>query len=188
MVGKKAMLFVDAQNLTFGAKNFGKDRDSEYRVDAVALQEELAAQRDLIRGYWFDAFYTQGQIEQAAEDGKDLSDKQGFFRFLRRNGYRVDAKPLRERDGTFVAKGDDIGLATELIAQGFNDSYEVAIVVTGDADFERPIRYVQNEGKIVEVASFESQISGDLKSVADEYTALEEVADAIELDDSGKGN
>lgn len=184
MLGKRTMIFVDAQNLYYGARQHGEDRGEEYRVDAIKLQEELTEGRDCIRGYWFDAYHTQDQIERAAENGKDLSDKTGFFRFLRQNGYRVDAKPLRERDGGFVTKGDDIGLATELIAQGFNDSYEVAVVVTGDADFERPIRYVQDQGKTVEVAIFESQISSDLKTVADKYRPLDDVAEKIEMDDS----
>lgn len=91
---------------------------------------------------------------------------------------------MRERDGGYVTKGDDIGLATELIAQGFYDSYEVAVVVTGDADFERPIRYAQDQGKVVEVATFESQIASDLKTVADRYKPLDEIAEDIELEDS----
>lgn len=99
---------------------------------------------------------------------------------LQMNGFRVDAKPLRMRDdGRFIEKGADIGLATELIAQGFNDSYELAVVVTGDADFERSIRYVQNQGKIVEVASFDSQISADFKKIADRFVSLDDVASDI---------
>lgn len=182
MLGKPTMVFVDAQNLTHGASEYGDDLGREYRVDHIELKEVLANGRDLVRGYWFDSYPTKEQIQDAAEDGRDLSDKQDFFHMLRRNGYRVDAKPLRRRDGEFIVKGDDIGLATELIAQGFNDSYEVAVVVTGDADFERPIRYVQNEGKIVEVASFDRQASGDLKTVADDYISLDDLADEIELD------
>lgn len=188
MHGKPTMVFVDAQNLTHGASAYGDAIGRDYRVDHVQLKEELSSGRDLIRGYWFDAYPTQKQIEEAAEDDRDLSDKQPFFHMLRRSGYRVDAKPLRKRDGEFIVKGDDIGLATELIAQGFNDSYQVAIVVTGDADFERPIRYVQNEGKIVEVAMFESQVAGDLKTVADDYVRLDDIATAIEFDDSTEDN
>jgi uncharacterized LabA/DUF88 family protein len=98
---------------------------------------------------------------------------------LNMNGYRVDSKPLRRRDGGFVEKGADIGLATELGAQGFRDSYQEAIVVTGDADFSRSIRYVQDQGKYVIVASFESQISSDLKTTADEYEKLDEISEKI---------
>lgn len=174
------MVFVDAQNLHYGKKEYGGE---DYDVDAVALRDELTDGRDLIRSYWFDSYPTEEQIEAINEDPDDersLSDKQGFFYFLKMNGFRVDAKPLRMRgENRLVEKGADIGLATELVARGFDDSYEVAVVVTGDSDFERSIRHVQDRGKIVEVASFDSQIGSDLKQIADDYHEIDEFAEDI---------
>lgn len=164
MLGKPTMIFIDGQNLFHGAKSY----DEGYSVDYIELVEKLGEGRDVIRCYLFDSF----------EPGK-RDDKEGFYTFLETNGFRVNAKPLRERDGTYVEKGADIGLATEMIARGFNDSYDVAVVVTGDDDFSRAIRYVQDQGKIVEVASFQANLSSNLKRVADQCTILDEVADEI---------
>lgn len=184
MLGKRTMLFVDAQNLFYGKKAYARENDDpSYEIDALELRDKFADGRDLLRSYWFDSYPTDDQIERVEDDDDDdreLSSKQGFFYMLERNGFRVDAKPLRMRDdGRFIEKGADIGLATELIAQGFNDSYEVAVLVTGDADFSRSIRYVQDQGKIVEVASFESQISSDLKTTADDYVKIDGFAEEI---------
>lgn len=177
MPDKPMMLFVDAQNLTNSASNY----EPGMRVDCIELKKLLSEGYDLIRAYWFDSYPTEEQIARAEADDDlpNLSNKSGFFYKLDMNGYRVDADPLRWRDGQLMEKGADIKLATEMIAQGFNDSYEVATVVTGDADFERSIRYAQNQGKIVRIASFENSISNQFKKLADEYVSLDDIADDI---------
>lgn len=164
MIGKRTMLFIDGQNLFHGSKNF----DSTFDVDLVKLVDELGDGRDVIRSYYFDSYKPD-----------DRGDKEPFYTFLEMNGFRVDAKPLRERDGTYVEKGADIGLATEMIARGFNDSYDVAVLVTGDDDFSRAVRYVQDQGKTVEVASFSVNSSSNLKRAADTYVELDDVAENI---------
>jgi len=180
MLGKRTMIFVDAQNLHHGKKAYG---DSDYRMDDLALRDRLGEGRDVIRSYWFDSYPTEEQIQKVndADDERTLRDKEGFFTMLRMNGFRVDAKPLRMRGDQLVEKGADIGLATELVAQGFNDSYDVAVVVSGDSDFERSIRHVQNQGKVVEVASFERTASTDLKRIADKYYKIDDFADELEF-------
>lgn len=164
MISKRVMIFVDGQNLFYGSKNY----DSDFEVDLLELVKVLGDGRDVIRSYYFDSYKPD-----------EKADKERFYTFLETNGFRVDAKPLRNRDGTYVEKGADIGLATEMIARGFNDSYDVAVLVTGDDDFSRTVRYVQNRGKTVEVASFSANLSSNLKRAADTCVELDEIAETI---------
>lgn len=170
----RAMVFIDGQNLYHATPEY-------LNLDYLELRDFLAGDLDCIRTYYFDSFPTEEQIRRSEEEEEmpTLSSKQDFYHLLRMNGFRVVAKPLRERGDRFVEKGSDIRLATELIAQGFNDSYDVAIVVTGDLDFEKPIKYVQDQGKIVKLAMFERNVSSDLKTVPDEYIPLDEHVDQI---------
>lgn len=167
MPDERAMVFVDAQNVIHAAEDhYGEP----YQLDAVKLVDFLTEDFNLIRPYWFASHH---------EDKRPRD----FYHLLRmEGGYRVTSKPLRERDGGYIEKGVDIELATELIAQGFNDSYEVAIVVTGDGDYTRAIRYVQDQGKIVVGATFEANASTDLKGTVDEFVDLTEHADEIRRD------
>lgn len=165
MTAKRAMLFVDAQNLVLGARNF---EPGGLDYDVNKLVGELTGDYDFIRGYWFDSYKPGG-----------YDDKKSFFTFLETNGFRVEATELGGRAGDFKEKEADIRLATELIARGFNDSYDVATVITGDKDFVRAIRYVQDHGKIVHVVSFEDSLSGALRRTADRYTCIDEIADDI---------
>lgn len=168
MSEKPTMIFVDAQNLIHGAEDYYEQKK---QLDPVKLADVLAEDYDLIRPYWFDSH-------------PDGNYPQSFYHFLRmEGGYRVTSKPLRQRGERKIEKGVDIDMATEIIAQGFNDSYETAIVVTGDADFKRAIRYVQDQGKRVIGAAFSSSASGELKGTVDDFVDLKDYAAQIRRDD-----
>jgi uncharacterized protein (TIGR00288 family) len=76
--------------------------------------------------------------------------------------------------GIPVEKGIDIMLATDLLYFGWNDFYDVAVLVSGDADFAYALQAVKNMGKHVEVAYFESGVSKDLLNVADNRHLLDQ--------------
>jgi uncharacterized LabA/DUF88 family protein len=44
-------------------------------------------------------------------------------------------------------KGSDVNLATELLVDGFNNDYEIAIIVSNDSDLLMPIQVVNGEGQ-----------------------------------------
>jgi len=163
---KDAMMFVDGANLFHGAKDF----ESSYEYDAIALRDELSNGYDLIRSYWFASFKPNQKPEK-------------FYEFLEMNGYRVESKPLRKRSGGWIEKGADIGLATEMIIRAVDNSFDVAILVSGDDDFSRAVRAVENRGKYVIASSFEGNFSSNLKRTADEVKVLDDIAEDIRLDD-----
>jgi len=74
--------------------------------------------------------------------------------------------------GVPVEKGIDIMLASDLLYFAWNNSYDVAILVSGDADFAYALQTVKNMGKHVEVAYFEGGISKDLLNIADNHFLL----------------
>lgn len=134
----------------------------------IALRDVLRDGLDIIRSYWFDAF---------EPDRRER--KEDFYGYLEVNGYRVDAQPLRRRNGELIEKGTDIDLATAMLTGCFTDSYEVAILVSGDADFTSAIRVIEDRGKRVVVAGFDETVSWRLERIADEFVSLTAVADEI---------
>ena len=163
----EAMLFVDAQNIFHGAKQYSDD----YSYDPVKLREELGQDYYLVRSYFFDSYKP------------DSDDKDSFFYALDMNGYRVIDVPLRERGDGYIEKGVDIRLTTEFIAHAYNDSYQTAILATGDDDYVRAAEHVQDAGKRVVIASWDNNIGRRMKRVCDEFVELDGIADAIEHTD-----
>ena len=72
-------------------------------------------------------------------------------------------------DGSFdfAIKGDDVYLATDLIKGSYEDLYDVAIIVSGDADFIPAINLVRKNGKKVINAFFPKSSSYQLRNCCD---------------------
>lgn len=162
-----AMLFVDAQNIYHGAKAY----DDDYSYDPVELKEKLCEDYYMVRSYFFDSYKP------------DTDTKDSFFYMLDMNGYRVIDVPLRKRDDKFIEKGVDIRLTTEFIAHAYSDSYQTAILATGDDDYERAVEHVQDAGKRVVIASWENHIGHAMKRICDEYIRLDDIATEIQKTD-----
>jgi len=64
-------------------------------------------------------------------------------------------------------------IATDLLYFAWRGFYDVAILVSGDADFAYAVQAVKNMGKHVEVAHFETGASKDLLDVADNRHLLD---------------
>lgn len=165
MADRSAMMFVDGQNLFHGAKRY----QDGYRYDHQKLRDVLTKDYYTVRSYWFDSY-------------KNRSKKQGFFDSLRTSGYRVTALPLRQRGDEHVEKGVDIQLATELIAQAYNHAYDVAILVSGDQDYERAVKYVQDQGNRVIIAAFQATTASEMRKLGDEYIELDSIASTIKYE------
>ena len=73
----------------------------------------------------------------------------------------------KQRGDTLVEKGVDVMLATDLVAHAYQDHYDTAIVVSGDADFYPALQAVKDVGKHIEVAAFDSNLSTESSRVAD---------------------
>lgn len=150
---QKVAIFVDVQNMYYGAKKFRKSR-----LDFVALLKKAMRGRVLKRA-----------LAYVIENPELEQDK--FFEKLVLSGYELRIKSLKQRlDGT--TKGDwDMGLAIDAIS--IAQKVDVVVIVSGDGDFTDLCRYLQSKGVMVEVLSFEENTSQDLMDVTDVYTNID---------------
>jgi len=75
----------------------------------------------------------------------------------------------------YVEKGVDIAIAVDMIQLAYSNSYDVAILVSGDGDFAKAIKAVKDQGKHVEVAFFKKDFSYHLSMVADKRIYLDNI-------------
>ena len=70
-------------------------------------------------------------------------------------------------------KGSDVNLATYLLIDGFEDDYEMAVVISNDSDLKLPIAMTRTRlGKQVGVIDPSSKTSFELRKAASWYRAL----------------
>ncbi|MFQ6027599.1 MAG: NYN domain-containing protein [Dehalococcoidia bacterium] len=168
MQDAKVMVYIDGSNLYHSLDHICGRHD----VDFSKFAEKLVAGRRLIRMYYYNA-----QIDQVKEPTM-YSGQQRFFAALSRVPYlelRVGrlVYPDNWPTGPSYEKGVDIKIATDMLTHGSQDNYDVAILVSGDSDFQDALQAVKNLGHHVEVALFGRRTSQNLRDVADRVIELD---------------
>ncbi|MGG6242009.1 NYN domain-containing protein [Nodosilinea sp. AN01ver1] len=90
-------------------------------------------------------------------------------------GYQiVGRKIIRYQDGS-VKANLDVEIASDLIIKAFENSYDTAVLVSGDGDFTYAVKLVKQRGRKVEVISLSSMTSRRLIAMSDHYTDLSKI-------------
>jgi len=159
----RVAIFIDGSNLYHALKSNFRRNDLNFSE----FTNKLCGSRNLLRTYYYNVL--QDQIQRP--DGH--REQQEFLDILRMTPYlEVRLGTTKISQGVPVEKGIDIMLATDLLYFGWNDFYDVAVLVSGDSDFAYALQAVKNMGKHVEVAYFESGVSKDLLNMADKRHLL----------------
>jgi uncharacterized LabA/DUF88 family protein len=162
------MIFIDGSNLHWALRAYNQENHTDVKIDYKKLISFLSRDRTLSRViYYCSKPIPPGRISQIK-----------FLDYLRSLGIQVIEKPLKVRYGPtdhtrlsnqsirYVEKGIDVALATDLIGMAWEDAYDTAILVSGDADYSGAINKVMSKGRNVEVASFRKSLSKELKESA----------------------
>ncbi len=154
----RVAIFIDGSNLYHALR----DNCSRVDLNFTDFTNKLCAGRPLFRTYYYNV------LQDPAQRPEGFREQQEFLDVLRKTSYlEVRLGSMKLSQGVPVEKGIDIMLATDMLHFGWNDLYDVAILVSGDGDFAYALQAAKNMGKHVEVAYFESNVSRSLLDVAD---------------------
>ncbi|MCK4387756.1 MAG: NYN domain-containing protein [Dehalococcoidia bacterium] len=160
----RAAIFIDGSNLYHALKNNFRRHDLNF----AEFASKLCGSRRLFRTYYYNV------LQDPTQWPDSYQEQQEFLGILRKTPYlEVRLGSTKMLQGVSVEKGIDVMLATDLLYFAWNDFYDVAVLVSGDADFAYALQAVKNMGKHVEVAYFESGVSKDLLNVADDRHILD---------------
>ena len=84
---------------------------------------------------------------------------------------------LRYEDGKFFQKGVDVLMAVDLVYHAFNNSFDIAVLCTGDIDLIEAVRKVKSMGKRIIVFSHPRLVSKELQKGADFFINVEKLND-----------
>jgi len=176
----RVMIFIDGSNLFRTFKRFRPT--VHYSIKKLVTL--LTKDRKLVRPYYFGAIRlppASGQIK--------------FHDEIRYEGIDVTIRPLKTRSlscecpkckhqwtrVTEVEKGVDVALVTRMLSFAFKNTYDVAILVSGDADYIDAVEQIRDLGKRVEIVAFKGALAPGLRKIADidGFTDLDDVVGKI---------
>ena len=159
----RVAIFIDGSNLYHSTKqDYGR-----IDLDLEKFAELLLDGRFLVRVYYYNASVIQ------ADGLERYKSQQKFFEVIRRIPYfDVRLGRLVKRGESLIEKGIDVRIAVDMLTMAHDDVYDVAVLVSGDADYVHAVESVKGTGKHVEVACFKSSRSDQLMQQADRVRDL----------------
>jgi uncharacterized LabA/DUF88 family protein len=163
-LSQKVCVFIDGSNFYHGLRDyFGNTHIDFYKLSTMLC----GAERMLVRTYYYNAPVNK-------EDDEEMyKHQQRFFAGLDATPYLTKKLGrLEHRNGSIVEKGVDIFLAVDMLKYAFNNSYDVAILISSDGDFSEAVNAVKDLGKHVEYAHFAAGQSKHLLACSDRHILL----------------
>lgn len=168
----KVMVFIDYQNFNINLKEHFKNKDKElrsinYKKLGNAINELIPFNSEVIKTFIFA--YKPNDKLMSLESNKKyyewLTEKLKKTKYLeviegrQEIRYYKDTKFDINNPDTYttVEKETDINLATHMVAKGFQNAYDIAVLVSGDTDYTSVIQTLHNIGKIIVIAHFKHQ-------------------------------
>ncbi|MEJ7554858.1 MAG: NYN domain-containing protein [Desulfurococcaceae archaeon] len=169
---ERVVIFIDGSNL------FHAIRYMNIRIDYQKLVDFLKEDRKLIRAYFYGAIPQEKDIKKNSPEWESYMRQKRFLEELSLQGIKVKLAKLRKLpSGEYVEKEVDIMLATDMLSMAYTNTYDTAVLVSGDSDFSYTVEEVQRIGKRVENASFKRTSSYQLRKVCDRFLLLDDYLD-----------
>jgi len=144
---ERCLIFLDHWNVYKNVKLLG------IRIDYIKFRDVLSKGDHLVGTSIF-----VGLLE------KITKEKGKFYEFLELNGFHIVYNPVqRIYTGGYKQKGTDLAIYKNATELAHIDSYDKAILVSGDGDFVGLVESLKECNKKIEVWSFKKSLAKELK-------------------------
>jgi uncharacterized LabA/DUF88 family protein len=145
---ERVSIFIDGSNLYHSLKRYGLKAKFEDIINKLEMK------REVVNIFYYTALLHKDFDESRHKEHIKFLDK--IKKIPKFSVILCNLKKIILKDGSvhFEIKGDDIHLATDLIKGAYENSYDIAIIVSGDEDFIQAIKLAQKNGKKVINAFF----------------------------------
>lgn len=185
----KAMAFIDYENFDIALKSYYRGMGKAFpRLDYQKLSDNICktvplGDVKLVKTMLFipepDKFLLQEKYWQDFDRSISGLQSKPFLDVIKGRfvTYPVDTnipKDISDKRTYFkVEKGTDINIASNMLTMAFNDSFDIAILISSDSDYTTVLTTLRTIGKLSCVATVEGQKS-KLINVADSHYIMRE--------------
>ncbi len=151
-------IFVDVPNIMYAAER------ERVVLDYGKVLDYIIGGRELVRASAYSPI---------SDDPDEELDTQKFVQPFMNLGYRIVTKPLKRYANGTIKANFDVELAIDVLTMA--DRLDIVVLLSGDGDFRRLVEIVASKGVRVEVVAFGPSTAGELRTVADVYTDLNDL-------------
>ncbi len=166
----RVALFIDGSNFFYM-----QTRDLGYFLDPKKLLQYVSQMGEIT-----DAYYYTG------EDDLQDARQQGYLDALVHMGYSLVTKRIKTIvDSQTGATRRKANLDIEIVLDMFNtiDNYDMAVLVSGDGDFERALQLLKSRGKQFKVLATDNFVASEIRRIAGmHYINLADIAGQLQKD------
>lgn len=161
---ERISIFIDAANIFYSQKTLG------WRVDYEKFLSYWRKNGKITGSYFYTAVISTNK--------KQLQ----FFKALKKIGYTVITREVKvihdKKNKKMVQKGNfDVKLAIDIVLKA--KEFDIAILASGDSDFEPVVEYLRSVKKKVIVVSARGHIARELVRKANQYLPLEKIKNEV---------
>jgi len=167
---KRIIIFIDGSNLYHIIKGlFPEEKPNNFNFEKFV--NYLAGNRNLVQTYYYNVPL------DIMQDLESYTKQQRFFDKIKKIpnfSFVLCRMQKRKINGkiTYEAKEDDIHLAVDMVKLAYNNTYDIAILVSSDGDFVPAVLAVKEIGKNVENVGFENKFSYHLQQKSNKFIKL----------------
>jgi len=184
------MIFVDGSNLYGSTMTYDKSAPAKIDFELFSAQLIKACKAESYEGTYYYCSYAPTLPGQTAEQKEGLNRLMKFYEAIEyKTGYTVKKSVRKVREThckkcdaktiITVEKGTDSSLITDMLSLAWEDAFDIAILVSDDADFRPAVEFLRGKGKKVYHATFDSLKQGQaLRKACFGQIALEEIIKA----------
>jgi len=144
---ERVIIFIDNSNIFKGFRKYDIKADYEKLKNVICRDRELN-----------NIFLYEGVVYPISQE-----KKKWYNGLSKRSGYVIKASFDKIVSSGAIEKKVDIKIAIDMISLAYENSYDTAILVSGDGDFIPVVKKIKELGKKVEVWAFRYSLANKLK-------------------------
>lgn len=137
------------------------------QMDFAKFCNKLCGHRKLLRAYYCNALPSQQLEPDAYRKSASFMDRLEYIPYVETSRAWLMYPP---GGGKPVQKGVDMRVALHMVRLAYNNSYDTAILVSGDADLVEAVRTVKDLGKQVEYVCYRNVMRAEALVIACDKT------------------
>ena len=144
---ERIIIFLDNSNIFKGFRKY------DIKADYEKLKKVIQRDREL-----HGIFLYEGVVYPMSPE-----KKKWYNGLNKRSGYVIKASFDKISPSGAIEKKVDIKIAIDIISLAYEDSYDTAVLVSGDGDFIPVVKKIKELGKNIEVWAFRYSLANTLK-------------------------